>query len=123
MKTAEIHYSINGNEYEGVLYVQFEKEIKYNDKEQEVIVDGVKMKMTDAIDFVIENGEMKTAQDNKCAICGNLFYKTPDVDHDHKTNKVRQLLCNHCNGGLGNFYDNAELLRKAANYIDKWEKQ
>jgi hypothetical protein len=39
------------------------------------------------------------------------------VDHDHKTNKVRGLLCNACNKGLGHFHDNVELLQKAINYL------
>jgi len=43
-------------------------------------------------------------QDNKCAICeisivdyGKIFC----VDHDHNTNKVRGLVCDTCNRGLG----------------------
>jgi hypothetical protein len=40
-------------------------------------------------------------QDNKCAICKQEFIKTPHVDHDHKTLKVRGLLCSNCNVGLG----------------------
>jgi hypothetical protein len=45
--------------------------------------------------------EMRLNQGNCCAICKRPFVKTPCVDHDHKTGKVRGLLCNSCNGVLG----------------------
>lgn len=58
-------------------------------------------------------------QGGGCAICG----KPPtnrrlSVDHDHKTGKVRGLLCMSCNRGLGTYKDNSANLRKAAEYLD-----
>ncbi len=47
--------------------------------------------------------EMITAQKNKCAICGFEFpeskklWNRPCVDHCHRTNKVRGILCRKCN--------------------------
>jgi Recombination endonuclease VII len=41
------------------------------------------------------------------------------VDHDHKTGKVRGLLCHPCNAGIGLLKDNPELLVAAANYLMK----
>lgn len=56
--------------------------------------------------------QIKINQNNKCAIC---FEDNPtDLDHCHKTGKVRFLLCKHCNRGLGAFKDNPVLLRQAA---------
>ena len=57
----------------------------------------------------------------KCAICGGVeMYgkkKGLAVDHNHQTNKVRGLLCDPCNLGLGKFKDNPELLENAAKYL------
>lgn len=62
----------------------------------------------------------------ECVICGS--NEKLVVDHDHKTNKVRGMLCNHCNRGLGHFRDDPMLLEFATQYLyasaDKieWEK-
>jgi lambda family phage minor tail protein L len=41
------------------------------------------------------------------------------VDHCHKTNTLRDLLCHQCNSGLGQFKDNIEILQKAIDYLHK----
>ena len=42
------------------------------------------------------------------------------VDHDHITGKVRGLLCINCNKSLGQVKDNSEILRRLADYLDKF---
>ena len=39
------------------------------------------------------------------------------VDHDHKTGKVRGLLCHNCNRALGLLHDDQELMQKASEYV------
>lgn len=60
-------------------------------------------------------------QDNRCVICSEKFTSTKHrhVDHCHTTKKVRGLLCQFCNTGLGNFRDSPDRLRAAANYLEK----
>jgi hypothetical protein len=65
-------------------------------------------------------------QGGVCAICGKEetaksrwgTVKTLSVDHCHNTNKIRGLLCDACNRGLGYFKDNPALLQTAIAYLE-----
>ncbi len=57
-------------------------------------------------------------QNGVCFLCNNSDFRNLAVDHNHKTGKVRRLLCTSCNVGLGKFNDDPTLLRKAADYIE-----
>lgn len=60
-------------------------------------------------------------QKNLCAICGKKDERRVlCVDHDHKTGKVRGLLCNNCNIGLGNLRDDPQILQSAIGYLKKY---
>ncbi len=59
-------------------------------------------------------------QGGKCTICGtpqSELKKNLCVDHDHKTGKVRGLLCVLCNQGLGSFKDNQSNIENALYYL------
>lgn len=65
-----------------------------------------------------EYTERISGQGNLCAICRQKDeMKVLCVDHDHATGKVRGLLCNNCNVGLGNFRDNPKILESAIAYL------
>jgi hypothetical protein len=63
--------------------------------------------------------EMYDQQGGKCAIpsCPN---PAEHIDHDHKTKKVRALLCQKCNRGLGHFNDDVTLLQEAIQYLESY---
>lgn len=68
--------------------------------------------------------EMHDKQNGLCKIC-----KKPqsvgiklDVDHNHKTNKVRGLLCRSCNTGIGLLRDSFSLLWEAVKYLLETEE-
>lgn len=58
------------------------------------------------------------AQDGLCAICRAVTAEL-DVDHCHKSGKVRGLLCNSCNVGIGHLRDSIEILQSAIAYLSK----
>ena len=67
-------------------------------------------------------------QKGQCAICQcdlhlwhEITAKQPFVDHCHTTGKVRDLLCQQCNVGIGVFKENIENLRRAEEYLKKWQ--
>ena len=51
-----------------------------------------------------------------CQCCGKVPKKWC-MDHDHKSEKFRGWLCDHCNVGLGLFGDDLEGLQKAVHYL------
>jgi len=60
-------------------------------------------------------------QDGKCAICGKEFIKTPHIDHDHITGKVRGILCRNCNQALGFIGDSPVLAMGLSKYLIEHE--
>jgi len=74
----------------------------------------------------VEYNEMSFKQSGTCRICcehetakikGTI--KRLSVDHDHKTGKVRGLLCNRCNHILGLLKDNAYIARRITQYLEE----
>lgn len=66
---------------------------------------------------------MMEDQKGRCAICGELPTKgkgnTLHVDHNHKTGKIRQLLCHNCNLSIGYAKENTEILQSMIEYLNK----
>ncbi len=60
------------------------------------------------------------AQGDRCAICGGPENgRQWHVDHHHGSGRVRGVLCDNCNRGLGHFGDDPERLRAAAAYVER----
>ena len=60
-------------------------------------------------------------QNGCCAICNKHqieFKQNLSLDHCHKTNNIRGLLCKNCNSGLGKFKDSCSLLNEAKSYLE-----
>src|ERR1700676_795132 len=67
-----------------------------------------------------EYDELFKQQKGRCKICNRHqteFERRFDVDHCHKKNHIRGLLCIRCNRGLGLFHDNVKVLAKAITYL------
>jgi len=120
---------------------EYEKNYRTNNKEKMSIINKRtknKAKLKDPEKFKIKsrNSWYKTRfglsiedfnklfeeQNGCCAICGrhqSEVTKTFHVDHNHTTNKIRELLCPTCNQGLGFFKENIQYLENAIKYIQK----
>jgi len=59
---------------------------------------------------------MLDEQNGSCACCGRVPKKFV-VDHDHATGKVRGLLCNTCNVGIGHMQDTVNGLQLGIDYL------
>lgn len=74
---------------------------------------------------------MLNKQKGVCAICGQAETKFVScsenkkrirplsIDHDHKTGRVRALLCDECNNGIARFKENTMYLANAISYLEK----
>ena len=73
--------------------------------------------------ITVEDYDKKLKEQNYCcAICNrhrDEFKRNLSVDHDHKTGKVRSLLCIICNTNVGVVEDKLEMIQK---YLNKHRK-
>lgn len=61
---------------------------------------------------------MLEAQNGCCAICRSPFGNDERcIDHDHRTGKIRGLVCHRCNMGIGFLRDDPAILTSAAIYV------
>lgn len=67
--------------------------------------------------------EILDAQGGMCALCEGPWRgwsgQNGHIDHDHKTGRVRGLLCGDCNTAIGRFGDDPVRLRRAAEYLER----
>lgn len=68
-----------------------------------------------------EYQEMYDNQNGLCAICGGISSngRRLCVDHNHDNGKIRALLCDNCNVGIGRFKDDKNMVYKAYLYLEK----
>ena len=103
------------NEYHRAKYKSLTPEEKrIRNRKQQLAIYGLTLEDYDA---------MLLEQNGGCAICSKEETISGkgvlSVDHDHKSGKVRGLLCDTCNRGLGHFFDNTEYLTNAVLYLQQ----
>jgi hypothetical protein len=56
-----------------------------------------------------------------CAICEEPLRggRYQAIDHDHTSGKVRGVLCASCNTAIGKLKDDPEIIRRAADYVER----
>lgn len=61
--------------------------------------------------------EILKSQKGGCALCFRKPHKLPlHIDHDHKTNKIRGLLCHQCNWYLGTIDADPTIVKRIIKY-------
>lgn len=72
----------------------------------------------------VQFDSLLASQGHRCAICRTSNAGGRDntwhLDHDHKADQVRGILCQKCNIGIGCFDDQTALLANAVNYLAKF---
>lgn len=115
----KIYYQENRKEIDNKHKEYFIKNFKKMKKYHQDYSKQDHLKRTYNLDFD-KYLNMLESQNGVCAICGQpekIKNQTLSVDHDHKTGKVRGLLCRECNWSLGGFKDDIEILYKAIEYL------
>jgi hypothetical protein len=72
-----------------------------------------------------EYSNILKSQGGKCDVCRVKLIDRgthTHLDHDHKSGKIRGILCTNCNRGLGHFQDNALTLGRAIQYLEKYNE-
>lgn len=67
-------------------------------------------------------------QNGKCAICRQPEHKKVKgilcalgIDHNHKTNTNRELLCSECNPAIGLLHEDISRIEAVVSYLKKWD--
>lgn len=92
---------------------------KYREKNLEKVKKSARIYALSRYGLTLDEYQMMfDAQHGECKIClqtqeGELL----SVDHCHETGRVRGLLCRQCNRALGLFYDDYDMMFRAAAYL------
>jgi len=66
-------------------------------------------------------------QGDGCAVCGSSKWRgknnRPIIDHDHRTGRIRGIVCHGCNIALGYVHDNPQLAIALAIYLQDFSKK
>jgi len=134
IKVCKVHGSLDKTEvYKNNVCkkCQYEWQLKYEQKDKErwikYRINKRSEKRLEESNITLESfNELLKQQNNVCAICKN-NESTADkrrnkvrrlsIDHCHKTQKIRGLLCGKCNQALGLFNDSIIALENAIKYL------
>jgi hypothetical protein len=75
-----------------------------------------RFKMPKDFDYYKTFRKLEKINGGKCFICEKKDKKMC-LDHNHKTKKIRGILCDSCNRGIGLLNDDIILLQKAIDYL------
>jgi hypothetical protein len=61
-------------------------------------------------------------QKGRCKVCGRkeMLNKRLSLDHNHKTNNIRGLLCHFCNAALGMLREDVNIMKNMIKYVESY---
>jgi hypothetical protein len=96
---------------------------KNRQEKREFTRDAIKQKFNMTLE---QYDEILNKQGNKCFICSigieGIKRGSLDLDHNHRTGKVRKFLCSPCNIAIGIVNDDISLLQNAVDYLEKYKR-
>lgn len=85
-------------------------------KEAYRIKSKFKMATVDEAEILVRRREAGTCE---CCSASGVDRRLMHIDHDHRTGKIRSVLCNKCNVALGLVNDSIGHLQKLIAYLDR----
>lgn len=101
------------NEYHKLARKKVPKEIRQKKRRERMLKEKYDIS-SEEFDILL------TKQNNSCSICKKKYNdgeKAFCVDHNHKSGRIRGVLCHNCNVAIGNLEDNIINILNAANYL------
>lgn len=94
----------------------FPEKLKKKNFQSRILLSGIDMTFN-------EYEILQKKQKGYCAIClkKNKCKRELSIDHCHKTNKSRGLLCSKCNLGIGLLEDDPKIIKSALKYLNKYK--
>lgn len=121
VKNPEKYKEYMKNWYKGNIKKAKKEQKKWRNNNPEKYKENNRRLVLKKYSLTIEDFEkMVKNQNNTCLICSQKIKKLC-VDHDHRTGRVRGLLCRVCNLLLGAAQDNIEILEKAIKYLESYK--
>lgn len=92
--------------------------IRYNDSNARKLASR-RRHLRISYDISVEEYEqMCLNQNNMCSICSSVGELV--IDHNHATGVIRGLLCRQCNVSIGLLKENVNMIRNAADYLERF---
>lgn len=114
-------------------YLNIEDRRAYQRKWNSLLANKEKRKTVNRVQRLRRKGltinsyeEKWLAQGKVCDICKSDDPHTKrgwHVDHDHKTGKLRSILCSHCNVMLGTAFDSVDRLQAGIEYLKRYSNE
>ena len=121
-KAADAYYAANKEKWKGYAARRAVRAAEDPEYAERLRLSVLRSRMMRHYGLTLEEYErMVAANKGKCEVCCRPDAKGRrlSVDHNHKTGKIRGVLCRNCNSALGMLADDPECFLRAAAYLKR----